>query len=87
MLLAFFLTMAGSVWLLQTTPKGFFPQEDIGQLQVSTEARQDISFDAMQKLQAEVAEVFRKSPYVAPVSYTHLDVYKRQHHPGEDAAR
>lgn len=68
MLLAFFLTMAGSVWLLQSAPKGFFPQEDIGQLQVSTEARQDISFDAMQKLQAEVADVFRKSPYVAHVA-------------------
>jgi HAE1 family hydrophobic/amphiphilic exporter-1 len=70
MLIAFFLTMAGSVWLLQSAPKGFFPQEDIGQLQVSTEARQDISFDAMQKLQAEVAEVFRKSPYVAHVAST-----------------
>ena len=28
-------------------PKGLFPQEDIGQLSVSTEARQDISFAAM----------------------------------------
>ncbi|MCO5092797.1 efflux RND transporter permease subunit [Bosea sp. (in: a-proteobacteria)] len=68
MLVAFFLTMAGSVWLLQSAPKGFFPQEDIGQLQVSTEARQDISFEAMQKLQNEVADVFRKSPYVAHVA-------------------
>ncbi|MGO4402750.1 efflux RND transporter permease subunit [Bosea sp. RAF48] len=68
MLLAFFLTMAGTVWLLQTTPKGFFPQEDIGQLQVSTEARQDISFDAMLKLQSTVADIFRKSPYVAHVA-------------------
>ncbi len=68
MLIAFFATMAGTVWLLQTTPKGFFPQEDIGQLQVSTEARQDISFPAMLKLQNEVADVFRKSPYVAHVA-------------------
>lgn len=67
-LLAFFVTMAGTVWLLQTTPKGFFPQEDIGQLQVSTDARQDISFDAMLQLQSEVAEIFRKSPYVAHVA-------------------
>lgn len=36
MLLAFFLTMAGSVWLLQSAPKGFFPQEDIGQLPAVT---------------------------------------------------
>ncbi|MCT4492536.1 efflux RND transporter permease subunit [Bosea minatitlanensis] len=68
MLLAFFLTMAGTVWLLQTTPKGFFPQEDIGQLQVSTEARQDVSFDAMQKLQRQVADIFLQSPYVAHVA-------------------
>ena len=33
--------------LFMTIPKGFFPQEDIGQLQVSTEAPQDISFEAM----------------------------------------
>jgi HAE1 family hydrophobic/amphiphilic exporter-1 len=68
MLLAFFATLAASVWLLQSAPKGFFPQEDIGQLQVSTEARQDISFEAMQKLQGQVAEVFRKSPHVAHVA-------------------
>ncbi|MDW6020685.1 efflux RND transporter permease subunit [Mesorhizobium sp. BAC0120] len=61
----FLATSALSVWLLQISPKGFFPQEDIGQLQVTTEARQDISFDAMVKLQAQVAAVFAKSPYVA----------------------
>nr|WP_082365533.1 efflux RND transporter permease subunit [Bosea vaviloviae] len=68
MLLTFFGTLALSVWLLQTAPKGFFPQEDIGQLQVSTEARQDISFEAMRQLQNQVAEVFRKSPFVAHVA-------------------
>jgi HAE1 family hydrophobic/amphiphilic exporter-1 len=68
LLIAFLATLAGTVWLLQTAPKGFFPQEDIGQLSVSTEARQDISFPAMKALQAEVAEVFRNSPYVAHVA-------------------
>lgn len=67
MLLCFFATLAGSFWLVQTAPKGFFPQEDIGQLQVSTEARQDISFSAMKDLQSQVAQVFRRSPYVAHV--------------------
>src|SRR5262249_32960316 len=66
-LLFFFASSALSVWLLQTSPKGFFPQEDIGQLSVTTEARQDISFDAMVKLQAKVAEVFAHSPYVAHI--------------------
>jgi HAE1 family hydrophobic/amphiphilic exporter-1 len=70
MLLAFFGTLFLSVWLLQTAPKGFFPQEDIGQLQVSTEARQDISFPAMQELQGQVAEVFRNSPHIAHVAST-----------------
>jgi HAE1 family hydrophobic/amphiphilic exporter-1 len=69
-LLTFFATLAASVWLLQSSPKGFFPQEDIGQLQVSTEARQDISFDAMKVLQGKVADVFRASPHVAHVAST-----------------
>jgi hydrophobic/amphiphilic exporter-1 (mainly G- bacteria), HAE1 family len=66
-LLFFLASSALSVWLLQTSPKGFFPQEDIGQLSVTTEARQDISFDAMVKLQAKVEDVFTKSPYVAHI--------------------
>ena len=69
-LLAFFATMAGTVYMVQTTPKGFFPQEDIGQLLVSTEARQDVSFAAMSALQGEVADVLRKSPYVAHVAWS-----------------
>ena len=52
----------------QISPKGFFPQEDIGQLQVSTMAREDISFDADgQACRRKVADVFAKSPYVAHV--------------------
>ncbi|MET0574406.1 MAG: efflux RND transporter permease subunit [Mesorhizobium sp.] len=66
--LVFLASSALSVWLLLNSPKGFFPQEDISQLSVSTEAREDISFDAMTKLQAEVADVFTRSPYVANVA-------------------
>jgi HAE1 family hydrophobic/amphiphilic exporter-1 len=69
-LLVFFATTALSVWLLTISPKGFFPQEDIGQLSVTTEARQDVSFDAMVKLQAKVAEVFVHSPYVGNVAWS-----------------
>ncbi|MEQ1950463.1 efflux RND transporter permease subunit [Mesorhizobium yinganensis] len=69
-LLIFFATTALSVWLLIISPKGFFPQEDIGQLSVTTEARQDVSFDAMVKLQADVAEVFEHSPYVGNVAWS-----------------
>ena len=60
-------TIALTVYELNAIPKGFFPLEDIGQLQVSTLAREDISFDAMKALQAKVADVFAKSPYVAHV--------------------
>jgi hydrophobic/amphiphilic exporter-1 (mainly G- bacteria), HAE1 family len=68
MLLVFFATVAGTIHLFNVVPKGFFPQEDIGQLSVSTEARQDVSFEAMTKLQSEVQDVIRKSPYVAHVA-------------------
>src|SRR5262245_54976744 len=67
-LLVFLVSLATSVWLLYTTPKGFFPQEDIGQLSVSTEARQDIAFEAMVALQQRVADVIRSSPHVANVA-------------------
>jgi HAE1 family hydrophobic/amphiphilic exporter-1 len=62
MLVVFVATLAGTAWLLVTTPKGLFPQEDIGQLSVSTEARQDISFEAMVALQETVADAYRTSP-------------------------
>ena len=70
MLLVFFATLAGTVWLLIITPKGLFPQEDIGQLSVSTEARQDVSFEAMVGLQQQVAAAYQKSPHVASVAST-----------------
>ena len=47
MLLVFFGTIAGTMLLFQAIPKGFFPTEDLSQLQVTTQARQDVSFDAM----------------------------------------
>jgi len=68
MLVVFFVTLAGTAWLLAVTPKGLFPQEDIGQLSVSTEARQDVSFEAMVALQEKVADAYRKSPHVANVA-------------------
>jgi HAE1 family hydrophobic/amphiphilic exporter-1 len=66
--LLFIVITAMSVWLLESSPKGFFPQEDISQLAVSTQARQDISYDQMVALQSRVAAIFAKSPYVAHVA-------------------
>lgn len=68
MLIVFFATIFGTWWLYTVIPKGFFPQEDIGQLSVQTEAREDISFPAMVKLQQQVETVFRNSPYVHSVA-------------------
>ncbi len=64
----FLATIMASWYLFGILPKGFFPQEDIGQLQVTTQARQDISFSAMEELQAQVANIFAASPYVAHVA-------------------
>ena len=67
-LLLFFATIGLTIYQVRTTPKGFFPQEDIGQLQVTTQARPDISFAAMSALQGKVEDVFARSPYVAHVA-------------------
>ncbi|SER23010.1 hydrophobic/amphiphilic exporter-1, HAE1 family [Faunimonas pinastri] len=64
-LLIFFGTVVLTGYLFVTIPKGFFPQEDIGQLMISTQAREDISFDQMEKLQNQVADVLKGRPYVA----------------------
>ncbi len=52
-------SFVGTVALFIAMPKGFFPEEDIGQLQVTTEAGEDISYAAMYALQERVADVFR----------------------------
>ncbi len=66
-----FLIFAASVgltaWMFAAIPKGFFPTEDIGQLSISTEARQDVSFPAMTGLQRQAEEILKRAPYVAHV--------------------
>ena len=67
-LLVFLGTLALSAYLFVVSPKGFLPQEDIGQLSVSTQARQDISFQGMLGLQDKVVAALRAKPYVAHVA-------------------
>ena len=62
------LTLVATAWLFVTIPKGFFPEEDIGQIRVTTEAAEDTSFPAMVQLQSRVAEIFRNDPNVASVN-------------------
>jgi HAE1 family hydrophobic/amphiphilic exporter-1 len=66
-LILFLISLVASGWLFRTIPKGFLPQEDIGQIMISTRARQDVSFQAMVELQGQVEQVLRASPHVAEV--------------------
>jgi HAE1 family hydrophobic/amphiphilic exporter-1 len=61
-------TFVATAWLFVVIPKGFFPQEDIGQIIASTEAAEDISFPAMVQLQERVVAVVRANPNVAAVN-------------------
>jgi HAE1 family hydrophobic/amphiphilic exporter-1 len=67
MLILFLISLVASGGLFRTVPKGFLPQEDIGQIMISTRARQDVSFAAMVELQRQVEQVLRASPHVAEV--------------------
>jgi HAE1 family hydrophobic/amphiphilic exporter-1 len=57
-------TLAATVYLAGLVPKGFIPSQDLRQLDGSTEARQDISFDAMVEQQARAAAVVAADPNV-----------------------
>ncbi len=57
-------TFVITVVMFVYSPKGFFPEEDIGQIQATTEASEDISFKAMLALQDRAAELVNKDPNV-----------------------
>ncbi|OWQ85334.1 multidrug transporter subunit MdtB [Roseateles aquatilis] len=63
-LLGFAGTLALTALLYVVVPKGFFPVQDTGLLQVITEATQSTSFDAMSTRQQKLAEVFLQDPDV-----------------------
>ena len=58
-------TFVITVVLFINSPKGFFPEEDIGQILATTEASEDISFRAMLALQDQAAELVNTDPNVA----------------------
>ena len=58
------LTVALTGYLLYVIPKGLFPTEDTGFLNVTTEAAEDISFPAMVEKQFEIDGIIRANPYV-----------------------
>jgi HAE1 family hydrophobic/amphiphilic exporter-1 len=65
--IAAFLVLAGTAVLFQASPKGFLPSDDVGQLFVITEAAQDVSYDAMVRLQQQVAGIVQRNPHVENV--------------------
>jgi hydrophobic/amphiphilic exporter-1 (mainly G- bacteria), HAE1 family len=67
-LMVFLASVGSSVWLFKTLPSSFFPQEDTGRLSVSTRAREDISYEAMRKLQDQVADVLKSNAAVDHVT-------------------
>ncbi|MBV9430866.1 MAG: efflux RND transporter permease subunit, partial [Hyphomicrobiales bacterium] len=68
MLLVTLATVALTVELFRTTPKGYFPQDDTGLLFGFTEASPDISFPAMTQLQQKAGDIVVSDPAVAGVS-------------------
>jgi HAE1 family hydrophobic/amphiphilic exporter-1 len=62
---AYTLAITGAtVWLFAAIPKGFIPNQDIGQLMGQTEAAEGISFAAMAAKQKQVAALVQADPAV-----------------------
>src|ERR1700730_7589930 len=67
-LLVAVLTLALTLVLYVLIPKGFFPVQDTGMIQAITEASQSISYQAMTKLQSDIAEAVLADPDVESLS-------------------
>ena len=57
-------TFVATGLLFYLLPKGFFPEEDIGQILITVEAVDDISFPAMSELLQRTGDVIRANPAV-----------------------
>ena len=68
LLLSLVITIALTVQLFITLPKGYFPQDDTGLLMAFTQASPDVSFEEMRRLQEEAARIVQRDPAVAHVS-------------------
>ena len=67
-LATFAATVAGTAALYFAVPKGFFPTQDTGLIQATTEATQATSFTAMGERQQQLAELILADPAVASLS-------------------
>lgn len=66
-LLITFALLGASIYFFMIAPKGFFPLEDTGFISVTTEASQDISYDAMMEKQQRAVDIVRANPNVLNV--------------------
>jgi multidrug efflux pump len=66
-MIGFFATLAATVILAATVPKGFLPQQDTGLLVGTTDAPQDISFAAMAQRQRAIADAIAGDPDVQSI--------------------
>jgi multidrug efflux pump len=64
MLCVTILTMFVSAGLYIYTPKGFFPQQDVGRIMGFIQADQDISFDSMRDKVRTLTEIVREDPAI-----------------------
>jgi hydrophobic/amphiphilic exporter-1 (mainly G- bacteria), HAE1 family len=64
-LVIFFATLGLSIYLFVVIPKGFFPQQDNGLITATSEASQDISFQAMKSRQEALVKIVMDDPDVA----------------------
>ena len=69
-MLVFFATVAATIALYMFVPKGFFPQQDTGNIQGVAEAAQDISFAGMSERALAVADIVRQDPDVYSIGNT-----------------
>jgi multidrug efflux pump len=67
MMVIFFFVIGLNVYLFAAAPKGFFPQQDTGQINGGIRADQSISFQAMQEKLKQLVDIIRADPAVATV--------------------
>ncbi|MDB5796377.1 MAG: efflux transporter permease subunit [Paucimonas sp.] len=61
-------TFALTIVLFETSPKGFFPTEDIGQISATVEGPQDVSYPAMVEMVQKASDILSRDPAVASVA-------------------
>ena len=66
-MLIFFFVIGLNVYLFKAAPKGFFPQQDTGQINGGIRADQSISFQAMQQKLKQLVDIIRADPAVETV--------------------